>query len=55
MEVRKLLELVNATPLARFDPFKFAMEIAAHQKEECALKLDSIEQPELATMIRSLE
>jgi len=55
MDTRRLLELVNATPLARFDPFRFATEIAAQQKEDCALKLEELGQPDLAAQIRSME
>jgi len=55
MEARKLLLLVNATPLSRFDPFRFATEISAHQKEECAAKLEELGHADLAEQIRSME
>jgi hypothetical protein len=55
MNTRKLLELVNATPLAKFDPFRFAVEIAAQQKEECAVFLEANGKADLAEQLRATE
>ena len=55
MDTRALLELVNNTPLAKFDPYRFATQVAAAQTEECALKLEEMGQYDLAALIRSME
>lgn len=55
MNTRKLLDMIAKMPLAKFDPYKFAMEIAAAQKEECAVALDDAGHTEQASLVRALE
>ena len=55
MNTRKMLELIGNMPLAKFDPYKFAVEIAAAQKEEAAQALDDAGWVEQANVVRALE
>lgn len=55
MNTRRMLELIGAMPLAKFDPYKFAMEIAAAQREEAAQALDDAGWVEQANIVRALE
>jgi hypothetical protein len=55
MDTRTLIDFIAKQPLAKFDPYRFAVEIAAAQKEACAVKLDEMGQYDLAALIRSME
>lgn len=55
MNTRELIEFIGRQPLARFDPYRFAVEIAAAQKEACAVALEEAGHTEQATLVRALE
>ena len=55
MNTRKMLDLIGSMPLAKFDPYRFAMEVAAAQKEECAVALDEAGHVEQANLVRAME
>lgn len=55
MNTRKMIDLIGNMSLAKFDPYKFAVDIAAAQKEECATALDNAGYVEQANIVRALE
>ena len=55
MNTRTLLDMIANMPLAKFDPYRFAIEIAAAQKEEVAQALDEAGWVEQANIVRALE